>query len=68
MWQGSESRTHWRVTMGRATGARQERLSRGNTLRRHPELPTGVADPLRTKLVLRWAAVGTEVGISLVQI
>jgi hypothetical protein len=49
-----------------------ENLARTLTVRnkynRHPELATGAADPLRTKQVLGWAAVGTEVGISLVQI
>jgi hypothetical protein len=30
--------------------------------RPHPELTTGVADPQRMKRVVRWAAVGMEVG------
>lgn len=52
---------------GRAQEAEALRSALAKALN-HPELPTGAADPLRTKRVLSWAAVGTEVGISLVQI
>jgi len=38
------------------------------SMNRHPEFATGAADPLRMKPMLCWAAVGTEVGVSLVHL